>query len=363
MSDEICHTPHEVEGNTIPQPCVGSLDTQRGIADDFRLEVTPFQPDEAWCEPVCPPAPLKRAKNGIRGRFWCFTLNNPTQQDSWRLHNIGPQRDDIRFLVIGRETGESGTEHFQGYIEMIKTVSMVAMKLILGVRVHLEPRRGTAEQARDYCCKDDSEPYVFGTLSVKGARNDLAAVQEALDGGASMKDVATNHFGAFLRYPRGLAQYMSLTRTRKQRVPPRILWLWGPTGSGKSTSARRYLSRFEVDDVFSVSTSPTGTWWNGYNTQNVVYLDDMRGSWFPHHFALRLFDCVTMTVPYHGGASELVAETYVVTTNDPPHMLYKEDPHGALLRRIHDFATVMEISQTSVGDPCAFIRNERKTFD
>lgn len=320
-------TPHEEEGNTGPPPDVAPV-----------------------------PPVLKRSKNGPRGRFWCFTLNNPTFTDQEHWVTYTETAPDIRFLTYGKETGASNTFHFQGYIEMNKTVSLAHLKASHGPRYHWELRKGTGEEAMRYCWKEDSEPYIWGTPSKgKGERTDLSVVQDDMDGGMSMREIATNHFGTFLRYNRGLAQYMSLTRQAKRRAPPKIQWLWGESGAGKSVTMTEIVEEMPVDDVYYVSTSPTGTWWGGYNGQSVVVMDDFRASWFPHNMILRLFDCVPMSVPYHGGYSLLQAERWIVTTNNPPHMVYKEDPAGALIRRVHDFATVYELRKNGyiecVGEP------------
>lgn len=61
----------------------------------------------------------------------------------------------VVYACYQEETGESGTYHLQGYIELKYAYSMQGVKgLVKGLRgAHLEPRRGTADEARDYCRK------------------------------------------------------------------------------------------------------------------------------------------------------------------------------------------------------------------
>jgi hypothetical protein len=50
----------------------------------------------------------------VRYRNICFTLNNYTSQEyEALLYN-----DNFKYVIIGKEVGESGTPHLQGYGEL-----------------------------------------------------------------------------------------------------------------------------------------------------------------------------------------------------------------------------------------------------
>lgn len=65
---------------------------------------------------------------------------------------------------VGEETN---TPHFQGYVEWKQKKTFTAAKALLGGdKVHLEARRGTQQQAIDYCSKEDTRvdgPWYHGT--------------------------------------------------------------------------------------------------------------------------------------------------------------------------------------------------------
>lgn len=129
-----------------------------------------------------------------QGRFWVFTLNNPTDAEKAMLsalcqpiegevsvpEDVGggvcteevPSGDGevsaggrelvtiqpkfvglVQFIIWGDEIGESGTPHLQGYIEFFKRQRHRRVCRILGGRAHVERRHGTAEQAITYCRK------------------------------------------------------------------------------------------------------------------------------------------------------------------------------------------------------------------
>jgi len=58
-----------------------------------------------------------------------------------------------KYWIIGREVGESGTPHLQGYVSLRKRRTFVYVRDKLSNRCHLESSRGTARQNREYCIK------------------------------------------------------------------------------------------------------------------------------------------------------------------------------------------------------------------
>ncbi|XP_052816402.1 uncharacterized protein LOC128242984 [Mya arenaria] len=77
---------------------------------------------------------------------------------------------DVGYICWGREVGASGTPHLQGFVQFKKRIRMTALKKIKPFdRAHLEKRRGTAPEARDYTAKDDEETwYERGFMSQEG---------------------------------------------------------------------------------------------------------------------------------------------------------------------------------------------------
>lgn len=323
---------HEVVGNTVPPPREG---------EDQCASPEPSEPLSA------PPA-LKRRRIGAapaRSRDWCFTLNNPSPVEADALRKLGEKNENVKYMVLGKEVGKEGTPHLQGFCQFVAPITMKGAKDRLGPRCHVEARRGAPSQASEYC-KKGGDYVEYGALSGQGQRTDLIALQETLDSDVPMSEVVQRHFGAYMRYSRAVTTYRSLSRATTSRPPPKIRWLWGPSGVGKTRSLSTWLTSMELtvsDDCYFLSTTPTGTWWDGYEGQKVVVLDDFRGTWFPHHVALRIFDRLPYKVPAHGQQLPLVSEYFFVTTNMPPTQTYAQDPAGAFMRRVDDYGEVIEM--------------------
>lgn len=139
---------------------------------------------------------------------WCFTLNNPVDDEEQQLCDFlaGP---DCTYAVFGREVGTSGTPHLQGFIILRSASRLSYLRNNASDRAHYEKARGTSVQARDYC-KKDGDFEEFGTFpNNHGKRSDLDeliawADDFALTNGRapSSPDIAKHQPQAYLKYPR-----------------------------------------------------------------------------------------------------------------------------------------------------------------
>ncbi len=82
---------------------------------------------------------------------WLFVLNNYTENE---ISSIVPIIKDTCVLgIIGKEVGEKGTPHLQGYIEFKKKARPVGV--FQNKRIHFKPCKGNRKSNIDYCSKDD----------------------------------------------------------------------------------------------------------------------------------------------------------------------------------------------------------------
>lgn len=110
------------------------------------------------------PSPEKR---------WCFTINNPTDEEAFYVaahgESIGTFGDQSPFsyLIFGKETGDSGTPHLQGFFILNSRKRLHQIKEFTGFeRSHLEAARGTSYQASEYC-KKEGDYLEYGTPPTK----------------------------------------------------------------------------------------------------------------------------------------------------------------------------------------------------
>jgi hypothetical protein len=243
-----------------------------------------------------------------RARNWCFTINNPDDEDiaglEWVTANIGEQ---VRYLIFGIE-GEGKTDHIQGYVEFYEGKSMATVKAIFDVDgMHLEERKGTAAQAADYCKKEGSF-LEFGCISKQGARKDLDVIRESIKSGASELEIAEGHFNKWVVYRNSFSVYRGLLLPRRDWVT-KVYLLVGTTGTGKSRLAHSLPGRMYV------AFDNSGKWFDGYNGEENVLFDDFTSQDAALGFFLQLCDRYPMRVPVKGNSVEWIPKKIVFTSN------------------------------------------------
>lgn len=194
---------------------------------------------------------------------WCFTVNNPTDED------CKVPLDEITYMIIGKEKGENGTPHWQGYVAFKKRKLLTTVKKMLP-RAHLEIMRGTPKEASDYC-KKDGDYTEHGVLpnaqGVNGANKRKEQWDEAkrLAIAGDLESIDSSIY---------IAHYNTLKRIKADHAPkidpiPTLdhEWHYGPTGTGKSKKVRTMYPQAFIKDA--------NRWWDGYIGEHEVIIEDV----------------------------------------------------------------------------------------
>jgi len=255
-----------------------------------------------------------------RTRSWCFTANNYSQELLDRIR--GPIAQAASFLCFQPERGETGTPHLQGFICFSNPRALGGLTRLFGRGVHFESMRGTCEQAIDYCSKEDSrdleagfEFEEFGIRPVgQGLRSDLLRMSNMVQDGKRMREIADEAPDVFVKFHKGLAALATLYQETRT-TPPVVNWLWGPTGTGKTRAA---YSESEASGAVPYFKMSTNKWWDGYEGQLYVIIDDYRPDFCTFGELLRLLDRYPMRVETKGGTVQFVASHIYITTPKNP---------------------------------------------
>jgi len=201
-----------------------------------------------------------------RSRGWCFTLNN------WDGTSLGILQTRFEagnpvYVCWGKETGESGTPHLQGYARFRDAIGLSGVRKLLET-AHWEPRKGTEPQAIAYCEKD-GDFTELGDRAAPGKRTDVTSFLACVREGAGALELSESHPLEFVKFHRAaevLRGGMGIPRQEKTTVH----WYHGSTGTGKSRQA------FEENEGAYWKDMSNGQWWDGYEQQECVVFDDMR---------------------------------------------------------------------------------------
>lgn len=270
-------------------------------------------------------------------------MNNPEEDDDQLLLRLRESKP--RYAVFQRERGESGTEHFQGFVSYSDAKSLSAAKSVISPRAHLEPRRGSPVQAWDYCCKDDGRvagPFILGERPselAQGSRTDLAAAcrhARARGYQALVADGDGEFDTLVVKYSRGLRELSnqcSFARGRPQGDAPDVILLVGPPGCGKS---RAFYESCVAGEQYVLPVTGGDIWLDGYDMHPDVLIDDFSGN-FPLRSMLRILDRYHQSVQVKGGFVNFAPRRIFVTTNIHPSCWYnyatREGEYAALCRR------------------------------
>lgn len=272
---------------------------------------------------------------------YVFTLNNYNDEIISGVKSFGER--ECTYLVYQHERGESGTPHLQGYFRFKSRRSFRAIVRLLqesGLRgIHVEIRRGTIEQAIEYCTRESKRDVGSNPNIVElgrrppggGSRSDLRSIIEAVKQGKTARQLFEEHPEAYVKYARGIDKARFVFEKARD-FKTVIKWYYGSTGSGKTRLANDEAGN---DDVY---WKAGGTkWWCGYEGQTNVVIDDYRCDLCPFHVLLRLFDRYPCMVEGKGMAMQFRSRTIWVTAPHRPEVMWRKrcnEDIDQLLRRI-----------------------------
>lgn len=266
-------------------------------------------------------------------RSYCFTYWKMPELINDYLLKL-KQLPKCRYVIAQLEESKEKNTHIQGYIEFTDKVSMKPIKKIMP-GIHLEPRKGSRDQARNYCLKSESQlapPIEYGDFSTggQGKRNDITHLKEVISSGKKLKDVVWEDCKNYqnIRIAEKLVQYNQ--KSRDPNKPPEIRWYWGCTGAGKTKSV---YDEFSPDDIYSSSQYK---WWDGYEQHKCILIDDMRKDYCKFHVLLKLLDRYPHQVQIKGSTAQINSPVIIITSAFHPSELWcgREDINQ-LLRRIN----------------------------
>jgi len=265
-------------------------------------------------------------------KHWCFTENNPEGELNVLFAELFAQ-GTIEYSVWQMEVGEEGTEHFQGFITFSTKKRLSAVAKILK-RARWSIARNPAEAA-EYCKKEDSRidgPWELGKPNFKPNNAKVwALIRDEVKQGLNLKDLVEKFPAQVFMYHKGISTIASLFQAKRDEKTDVEVWI-GPPGTGKSRGARdRHPSAYWKQ--------PDSIWFDGYNGEDCVVLDDFYGS-LPWSTILQMMDRYPMQVQQKGTTANFAPKHLIFTSNKMPYEWYSKlfasnrvDPR-ALFRRI-----------------------------
>jgi len=287
-----------------------------------------------------------------RSRNWIFTLQaNEEEGDNitWVCPGIEPHplshwmdSGKIDFLIYQCEEAPTTHQiHLQGYCQFNTTMTLAAVKKINNA-AHWEVRHGTHEQALAYCKKEESRrngPWQVGQeTGGQGKRNDLQTIHELILAKKTNFEILEAVGAGASRFAKNINWLRFVTQesdSDRQLQGVKIYTIYGPTGVGKTYAAVNVLAAGK--DYYKAecpSHKDSKMWFDGYEGQKTLILDDFSGDFCAFRFLLTLLDKYKLKVEIKGGHTWAVWTTVVITTNIHPSSWYSSVDLAPLKRRL-----------------------------
>lgn len=274
----------------------------------------------------------KQADAQSKSRAWVFTWNNYSPKEEAYVQQIPCQ-----YLVYGREVGEKGTPHLQGFI-YFKSPRKFGPTRARFKNNHLEKAMDNLK-AIEYCKKD-------GNVFEKGEAPTRTSGEEEKERWETAKRLAIAQkiddeempADIYVRCYRGLKTIAAdHAPDREQLDYPAGIWIYGKPGSGKT-----HLARNTFPKAYKLMTEK---WWDGYTDQEAVVMDDLD----PYHKALgKMLKDACSSWPFRaqtkGGTVYIRPKHFVITSQYLPEQIWDDPETVAAIRDRCVFKHVVALS-------------------
>lgn len=180
---------------------------------------------------------------------------------------------ESRYLLFGKEVGESGTPHLQGYVVFPTPRSLASViKKLPGA--HVSVAKGDSDQNYSYCTKDGDFVETGERPMSSAAKGqteklrwtEIISLAEAGDWETLKRDHPATYVNQLKALEHVHAKRPRILENLDHAVTPHH-WLYGEAGTGKSLAAREMAPNAYIKN-------PNTKWWDGYDGQDDVIIDD-----------------------------------------------------------------------------------------
>lgn len=290
----------------------------------------------------------------------------PSQED-WdeAFHILTTKAEEIGFNAFVGQVEKGQLEawpHGQCYGQLVSKTRKVTLanriRKHTPFTAHISNAGGSAEDNVAYCTKPTG-PWTYSNGTVrhsitlskapvwigrdrlvkKGQRSDIKAAIRAIQNGATIREVDERFPTIGMRYGRQLAavKYRKDAEEKKGERLGHLLILHGPAGTGKSWHARHTFTEkwgLTPADVYSPNFDGSQVWFDGYNGEKVLLIDDYERGSIKRGQLLRMTDIYAYHAAIKGGHVVAAWDYVIITTNEAygdmfGHVEWENDPdHG-----------------------------------
>jgi len=268
-----------------------------------------------------------------RGQNWSITIHDHNEYGGESKLKEHLTNLTYKYMIFGKEIcPTTSKEHLQGFMIFNSNKSLKGLrKELFPWAPHLERSYAGAVVNIKYCKKEGNVWFEDGDPPKgQGLRVDLKMIKQRMEAGATVtemiEDGMINNFQQ-IQLAEKLNKYVKIKRTK-----PVVIWIYGPTGCGKTRYVHEHYS-----DVY---VAMNNKWWDGYQSQSCILIDDLRVEDYPFNYLLRLLDAYPLQLEIKNGTVQLRNKVFFITCPETPIGLFGSthsgEDVGQLIRRIDE---------------------------
>ena len=254
-------------------------------------------------------------------RRYFITENNPSETDIERYKQI-----NCKWMAICKEHEDDNNKTPHIHIAIIfngsrrwKTVKK------LFPRADVQPMNGSPQDCVTYMTKENPELlFEKGEIPKPKAEERKKKWDEAYTAAKEgrfddiPRDMWIRYQNSFKQIYYDYQQDKSLEEYGDRELKNHFLWLWGPTGTGKSHTAHRIAKEIAPDE--EPYLKDLNKWWNGYNHQRVTIIEEADPKRCEHlaSFFKKWCDKWNFTAECKGTVIPACRPEYIIVTSNYP---------------------------------------------
>lgn len=306
---------------------------------------------------------MSTSNNNEVSKSWFCVLNNPEkhgysgtpQEICEQLCNEWVGTSSTRTGAWAYCVSAAGLPHVHMVLEDTVAMRFSQVKKTYAVGMHIEPTKGTKQQAEDYINKrhpyeEKGEQVVcivrHGEIKGRsGNRSDLDEIQNLINAGKTPNEIMQLNF-AYRRYERMIRD--AFFAKRFAETPPirpvKVHWICGEAGSGKTFHYVKLCQSAGEQNVYLVSDLRHGSF-DKYSAEPILFLDELKPDSTSYRNLLVLLDQYKRQVSArYTNVYALWTDVYITSIYAPetlyaamvPPCWQNADDYSQLRRRITD---------------------------
>lgn len=295
-----------------------------------------------------------------KGRAWLITIQACGEMNTdWRAKLPESWEDKFTYKCQCYEKGKDAKNihtHILINFKSVRSSNRLAKELIKinpGCEIDVQQKKGRWSEAIKYVKKQDDTkisgrvPVEWGTVPrdylTKEERREEAKELVELIKERGLEGVVEERAEMILKHPLGCKMIKELVEEESKKRTVTVTLIWGDAGTGKSTWASSEARKKHGNNVYywtKVGGSRDTVWFNGYNGQECLIMDDISGRSLPYEYAIKITGNDPLDVEFKGGKCAARWTDVYITSNYNPIGWYEriwnenEESRRAFFRRI-----------------------------